>query len=201
MCFVGASDSDVLEDRRLRALAAGQGPEPQPPELSEKLQTALNAEESVSPFVQAHMNAMARLTPVKNPKPQTDDATAPDGATSPQQPEEHSADALASDDVVEVDDAAASPDPGDEVSDPANDDCEEDTSEPARPQSVSGESDPTEDEHQIELAPAREPVEQEPALTADESAGAGDEQDHDVARMLELLQRHRATRPDHGIDR
>ena len=188
------------EDRRLRALAAGQGPEPQPPELSEKLETALNAKESVSPFVQAHMNAMARLTPVKKPKPQPEDATAPD-ETARQQAAKDPADEIGSGDVTEGVQAAALPDPGDEVSVPATGDCADDAGESAGSQSVSGESDPTEDEHQIELAPAAEPVEQEPALTGDESAGAEDEQDHDVAHMLELLRRHRATRPDHGIDR
>ncbi len=185
------------EDRRLRALAAGQGPAPQSPELSKTLERALNAKESVSPFVQAHMNAMAKLTPVKKPKPQPDDATAPDGTTS-QQLGKDSADDVASVAGIEGVEPATLHDPGDEAPAGAIDDCADDAGESAGPQSNSGENDPTDDEHPIELAPAAEPVEE---VTAAEAVGAEYGQDQDVAHMLELLRRHRTTRPDHGIDR
>ena len=188
------------EDRRLRALAAGQGPDAEPPELSEKLEKALQAEDKVSPFVEAHMNAMAMRTPVEKPKPQPDDATAPD-AKAQEQPGVELADGVVSVDASGVDEATVSPNDSDEVSAPATEAPVEDVGEPARPQSTFGEADPADDEHQIELGPAAEPVEAHPALTADQVAGAEDEQDRDVAHMLELLRRHREARPQFGIER
>ncbi|MEZ5410184.1 MAG: hypothetical protein R2761_19295 [Acidimicrobiales bacterium] len=181
-------------------MAAGQGSGAAAARAVEKPEKALRAEDKVSLFVEAHMNAMAMRTPVEKPKPQPDDATAPD-ATAQEQPWVALADNVAWAEASGVDEATVSPNDSDEVSAPATDGWAEGTGEPAGPKSTSGENDPTDDEHQIELAPAAEPVEENPAVTADGSAGAEVEQDLDVAHMLELLRRHRATRPDHGIDR
>lgn len=167
------------EDRRLRALAAGDGPEISPPQLSEALQRALETGEEVSPFVEAHMNAMAAHSANQSSAPEPDDATAPE-PTRTEATHQHEA-------VVEsqpVDRIAPTP-----------------SSASDEPGGTEAESGDAEDEHQLELGPGDQQSDDDVSMTPDATPTAGDEQDHDVAAMLALLGRHRDSRPSPGIDR
>lgn len=186
------------EDRRLQALAAGLGPAPGPVQLSDGFKDALQAEEKVSAFVEAHMAAMASRSLATQTASESDDATAPE-----RQPA-----AALGQSTAPGDEAGERSEPGQADVEPSGDDIHEpDTVRasagsdgPTQAESTVAESNAIDDDHQIELSPSAESID-ERSNAPGESPDTDTGQDHDVAELLELLRRRRDTLPRLGIDR
>ncbi|MCP3883789.1 MAG: hypothetical protein GY701_36085 [Sulfitobacter sp.] len=142
------------------------------------------------------MNAMAARSAASKPIPKPEDATAPE----PKAQDAAGPDGAAPSapiDAMEPSDSAAPPQAGeaDKRDGPAS------GAGLAELESTADGADSTDDEHRIELGPVGQPVDEESSLVADEGPAGDGAQDLDVAEMLELLRRHRHTRPEFGIER